>query len=59
MLTTEREKASYMVGHDIAHSIAPVAPDLDIAAFERAISNAFDGGKPLLAETRPRPSARR
>jgi FKBP-type peptidyl-prolyl cis-trans isomerase FkpA len=50
VLTTERDKASYMVGHDIAQSIAPVAPDLDIAAFERAIRNAFAGGKPLLAE---------
>jgi len=50
VLTTEREKASYMVGTDIAQSIAPVAPDLDLAAFERAIKNAFAGGKPLLSE---------
>ena len=50
MLTTDREKASYMVGHDIAQSIAPVAPDLDIEAFQRAISHAFDGGEPLLAD---------
>ncbi|WP_332687255.1 FKBP-type peptidyl-prolyl cis-trans isomerase [Devosia sp.] len=50
VLTTERDKASYMVGTDIAQSIAPVAPDLDLVAFERAIKNAFAGGKPLLAE---------
>src|SRR4029453_11936836 len=50
VLTTEREKTSYMVGTDIAQSIAPVAPDIDLAAFERAISNAFDGGKPLITE---------
>lgn len=50
MLTTERDRTSYMVGYDIAQSIAPVAPDLDIGAFERAIGNAFGGGKPLLAE---------
>ncbi len=50
VLTTEREKASYMVGSDIAQSIAPVAPDIDLAAFERAIKNAFDGGKPLITE---------
>jgi FKBP-type peptidyl-prolyl cis-trans isomerase FkpA len=50
VLTTERDKASYMVGTDIAQSIAPVAPDLDLAAFERAVRNAFAGGKPLLAE---------
>ncbi|HZX78106.1 FKBP-type peptidyl-prolyl cis-trans isomerase [Lysobacter sp.] len=50
VLTTEREKTSYMVGTDIAQSIAPVAPDIDLAAFERAIKNAFDGGKPLITE---------
>lgn len=48
VLTTEREKASYMVGTDIGRSIAPVGPDLDMAAFEKAIRNAFAGGKPLL-----------
>ena len=48
VLTTERDKASYMVGTDIGHSIAPVGPDLDMAAFEKAIRNAFAGGKPLL-----------
>lgn len=50
VLNTEREKTSYMVGTDIARSIAPVAPDIDLAAFERAIKNAFDGGKPLITE---------
>ena len=44
VLTTEREKASYMVGSDIGRSIAPVGPDLDMAAFEKAIRNAFAGG---------------
>jgi FKBP-type peptidyl-prolyl cis-trans isomerase FkpA len=48
VLTTDREKASYMVGTDIGRSIAPVGPDLDMAAFEKAIRNAFTGGKPLL-----------
>jgi FKBP-type peptidyl-prolyl cis-trans isomerase FkpA len=48
VLTTERDKASYMVGTDIGRSIAPVGPDLDLAAFEKAIRNAFAGGKPLL-----------
>ncbi|GAB3384184.1 FKBP-type peptidyl-prolyl cis-trans isomerase N-terminal domain-containing protein [Lysobacter fragariae] len=50
VLTTDRDKASYMVGTDIARSIAPVGPDLDMAAFERAIRNAFEGGKPLLTQ---------
>jgi len=55
VLTTDIEKASYMVGFDIARSIEPVGPDLDVAAFERAIRNAFDGGKPLLAEADAKP----
>ncbi|QNP40837.1 FKBP-type peptidyl-prolyl cis-trans isomerase N-terminal domain-containing protein [Lysobacter solisilvae (ex Woo and Kim 2020)] len=48
VLTTDRDKASYMIGTDIGHSIAPVGPDLDMTAFEKAIRNAFAGGKPLL-----------
>lgn len=48
VLTTDREKASYMVGTDIGNSIAPVGPDLDMASFEKAIRHAFSGGKPLL-----------
>src|SRR5690606_9289586 len=50
LLTTDRAKTSYLVGHDIAQSITPVAPDMDLAAFERAISNAFEGSPPLIAE---------
>jgi FKBP-type peptidyl-prolyl cis-trans isomerase FkpA len=47
-LATDRQKVSYLVGFDVAQSIAPVATDIDLAAFERAVRNAFDGGKPLL-----------
>ena len=57
VLTTETQKASYMVGVDVAQSIAPVGPDLDVAAFERAIQNAFEGGKPLLSEAEAKPVA--
>lgn len=57
VLTTDTEKASYMVGVDVAQSIAPVGPDLDVVAFERAIRNAFDGGKPLLTEAEVKPVA--
>lgn len=49
-LASERDKASYMVGMDVARSIEPVKDDIDLPAFERAVRNAFDGGKPLLAE---------
>lgn len=50
VLNTEREKVSYMVGMDVANSVAPVGPDMDVAAFERAVRNAFEGGKPLIDE---------
>jgi FKBP-type peptidyl-prolyl cis-trans isomerase FkpA len=57
-LGDERARASYMVGMDVAGSIAPVGPDLDLAAFERAIRHAFSGGEPLLAEAEVQPLAR-
>ncbi|NZA25955.1 FKBP-type peptidyl-prolyl cis-trans isomerase [Luteimonas sp. SJ-92] len=47
---SERDKISYMIGMDVGQSIAPVGPDLDYAAFERALRNALDGGEPLLGE---------
>lgn len=47
---SERDKVSYMIGADVGRSIAPVGPDLDVAAFERAVKNAFSGGKPLLTD---------
>lgn len=50
VLANERDKASYMVGMDVAKSLAPAAEDLDLAAFERAVRNAFDGGDPLVDE---------
>ncbi|MFC3715657.1 FKBP-type peptidyl-prolyl cis-trans isomerase N-terminal domain-containing protein [Luteimonas soli] len=49
-LASERDKASYMVGMDVAKSLAPAAEDLDLKAFERAVRNAFDGGEPLIEE---------
>ena len=50
VLSSDREKVSYAIGMDGGNSIKPVGPDLDIASFQRAIRNAFDGGKPLLTE---------
>ena len=46
----DRGKVSAMVGMDVARSIEPVKDDIDLAAFERAVRNAFAGGKPLLEE---------
>lgn len=51
-LSTNRQKVSYVVGADVAQSLSPVAPDIDMAAFERAVRNAFAGQKPLLPDDR-------
>lgn len=56
-LETDRDKASYMVGLDVGRSIGPAGPDLDLAAFERAVANAFAGKDPLIAEDRVQPLA--
>jgi FKBP-type peptidyl-prolyl cis-trans isomerase FkpA len=45
---TDREKVSYMIGTDVGRSFASAGPDLDLAAFERALRHAFAGGQPLL-----------
>src|SRR3546814_10038060 len=37
VLASERDKDSYMIGMDVAKSLAPAAEDLDLAAFERAV----------------------
>ena len=50
-LDTERARASYMVGHDVARSIAAAAPDIDLAAFDRAVANAVQGGEPLIEDS--------
>ena len=50
-LSSERDRISYMVGHDVGRSIEPIGPDLDLQAFQRAIENAFAGGEPLLSES--------
>ena len=38
VLTSERDKVSYMIGADVGGSISSVGPDLDVAAFERALA---------------------
>lgn len=56
-LATDRDKASYMVGMDVGHSLAQVGPDLDMTAFEKALRNAFAGGKPLVSDEQRKPLA--
>lgn len=47
---SDRDKVSYIVGADVGRSILRVGPDIDLAAFERAITNAFGGHAPLIDE---------
>ena len=49
--TSDRDKVGYMIGMDVAQSVAPAVPDMDMTAFQRAVDNALAGGKPLLDET--------
>ncbi len=53
-LASERDKVSYAVGVDVSNSFEPIGPYIDLAAFEKALKNAFDGGKPLLSEDEAR-----
>lgn len=57
-LGTDRDKVSYMAGIDVAHSIAAAAPDMDEAAFERALRNGLAGGKPLLGDAETQATGR-
>lgn len=56
-LDTERDKVSYMIGLDVGRSIEAAGPDVDLKAFERALRNALDGGKPLVPEDKVQPLA--
>ncbi len=56
-LSTDREKTSYMIGMDVGGSLQSVGPDMDIAAFERAVRNGLDGGEPLLQDERAKTTA--
>ncbi len=49
-LGSDREKVSYAIGLDVAQSFAPISQQIDVAALERAVRNAFAGGKPLQTE---------
>jgi FKBP-type peptidyl-prolyl cis-trans isomerase FkpA len=53
-LTSEREKVSYAIGLDIARSFAPVSQFVDMGTFQKGLSNALAGGKPLQSEDEAR-----
>jgi len=45
---TARDKSSYVVGMDMAAQLAQVTPDLDLAAFEAAVTASLAGTPPVL-----------
>ena len=47
-LASERDKVGYVIGLDVGRSVGPALQDMDMAAFQRAVENAFAGGAPLL-----------
>lgn len=49
-LVSERDKVSYAIGLDVGRSFEPIANFIDLAAFERAVKNSFDGGQPLISQ---------
>lgn len=49
-LVTERDKVSYAIGVDVGNSLQPVGPFMDLAAFQRAIVNTFEGKPALISE---------
>lgn len=49
-LSGERQQISYLVGMDVARSLAAAGPDIDYTSFERAVSHALAGGEPLIGE---------
>jgi len=50
ILTTDHERVSYMIGMDIAESLATISTDIDLAAFERGLANALAGQPPLVTQ---------
>jgi FKBP-type peptidyl-prolyl cis-trans isomerase len=47
-LTTDKEKASYMVGMDMAQGLQPIKEELDVAIVLQALETSLKGGKALL-----------
>jgi FKBP-type peptidyl-prolyl cis-trans isomerase FkpA len=47
---SQRDRVSYAIGMDVAHSLEPIAPEVDVAALEAELRNAFAGNKPTLTQ---------
>jgi len=49
-LTTEKEKASYMVGMDVANGVRQVKDEIDVEIMIQALRTSLAGGKTLLSD---------
>lgn len=49
-LETEKKQVSYMIGLDMAKSLAPIKDDLDVEVIAEAMATAFAGETPKLTE---------
>lgn len=47
-LVTERDKVGYMIGMDVARSLEPAMPEMDMLAFQMALENGMAGKQPML-----------
>jgi len=50
ILTTDRERLSYMVGMDVAESMMSISSDIDLDAFRLALGNALSGQPPFISD---------
>lgn len=53
-LSSERDKVGYMLGQDVARSIGPGLPDLDLTAFRQTVEAVLAGGQPPLSDAESR-----
>ncbi|TZF90597.1 FKBP-type peptidyl-prolyl cis-trans isomerase [Cognatilysobacter lacus] len=51
-LVTPRQKASYVVGFDLSQMLMPVAPDIDLKAFQEGLQGVLAGKSPTLTRER-------
>lgn len=56
-VASEREKTSYMIGMDVGRSLQPVAAEVDLAGFEKAVRNGLSGGEPLMGDEQAKATA--
>jgi FKBP-type peptidyl-prolyl cis-trans isomerase FkpA len=47
--SSERDKVGYMLGLDAGRAVGPGYPELDLAAFQRAVESTLNGDAPLLS----------